>query len=281
MNAQKVSKLGIGLTLTALALCAAMAVTTSCAGGGDSTGGSSGGGQGGGGGGQGGSTPGNCPDDPGSSGVINFCNGKAQGTMTGYGWVALGELDTISNPTCKTDSDPTAPITKAAPCNTQTNWNAEDALCIDASIPALPASPVQADYDANWGVQIGVNTSEPPAASGGTPLGGSWTSVTITMSGSPTTGLRAELHRNGDGDNATFCANMTSGTKIALTSFSTQCWSGCPSGSQAPSGLQDVSVCYPLTADDVAKIDKVGVQVSSTASAITVSNLCLKEIKFE
>jgi hypothetical protein len=36
-----------------------------------------------------------------------------------------------------------------------------------------------------------------------------------------------------------------------------------------------------LTADDVAKIDKVGVQVSSTASAITVSNLCLKEIKFE
>jgi hypothetical protein len=266
MNAKNATKLGIGLTLTALALCGAMVLSSSCAGGGDGGGGGTaqggtGGGQGGTGGGS--TTPGNCPSDPGTSGTVNFCNGRAQGSMSGWGWVAMGALDTISDPTCDTDKHA---ITKDAPCTTQTNWNSSDGLCINASIPALPASPVQSDYDNNWGVQIGVNTSEPPAASGGTTLGGSYTKVTMTLSGSPLTGLRAMLHRKGDNDQTTYCANMTNGTSMSITAFNTKCWDG--------SGTA-------MVAADVPNIDKVGVQVSSTASAITVSALCLKEVKFE
>jgi hypothetical protein len=50
-----------------------------------------------------------------------------------------------------------------------------------------------------------------------------------------------------------------------LTSFNTACWDG--------SGTA-------FTADDASQIDKVGIQVSSTKAAITVSNLCLKSITF-
>jgi hypothetical protein len=255
-------------------------MTTSCAGGGDGgSAGSAGSGNGGStGGGNGGSTGGgSCGAAP-SGGTVNFCNGKAQGAMTGYGWVALGSDDTLTDPTCDTTK---TLITKAAACTTTTNWSTADGLCITGSIPPLPASPVQADYDKNWGLEIGVNTSEPPAKSGGTTLGGSYSKVTLTVTGTPTSGLRAEIHRKGDGDSGVFCANMTSGTAISLSSFSTQCWSGCPTGNAAPAGISDTSVCYPLTAADVANIDLVGVQVSSTSSAITVSNLCLTGIKFE
>jgi hypothetical protein len=59
---------------------------------------------------------------------------------------------------------------------------------------------------------------------------------------------------------------MTSGTKISITAFNTKCWDSSGTG---------------LTVADLTNIDKAGVQVSSTASAITVTNLCLKSIVFE
>ena len=285
MNARKFFNVRVSLTVTALALGGALvfsAMTTSCAGSGSGgAGGSgptgSGGSTGGAAGGSSGS--GSCGAAP-SGGSVNFCNGKAQGAMTGYGWVALGSLDVISDPTCDTDKHL---ITKANACGTTTNWNSSDGLCASASIPALPSPAAQADYDANWGIEIGVNTSEPPAASGGTTLGGSYTGVTFTVTGTyPTGGLRAQVHRKGDGDNGVFCANMTSGTKISLDQFSTQCWTGCPGGPQAPAGLNTTSgTCYALTAADVPNIDHAHVQVYSTSAAITVNNLCLKSIVFE
>ena len=210
---------------------------------------------------------GNCPDAPDpSSGTVNFCNGQAQGAMTGWGWVALGELDTITDPTCDTDNHE---ITKANPCTSTTNWDwnsTPDALCINASIPALPASPVQADYDANWGVQIGVSSSEPPADKGGTTLGDTFASVAISYTGTPSTGLRAELHRLGDIDDITYCANIqSSGTSIALTAFNTHCWDNGGDG---------------LTEADIPNIDKVGIQVSSGSKEITVEKLCLTKVEF-
>lgn len=264
MNAQKVTKIGIGLTWMALALCGALAVNASCAGGGDSNGGAGGSGNGGsgqGGSGQGGSTgtPGTC-DDPATGNATNFCNGKAQGLFQGWGWVALGKLDTITDPTCDTAK---APITKDAPCTTTTNWSSNNGLCMSGSIPALPASPVQQDYDDNWGIQIGVNSSEPP----GTTIGlASAASVTFSVTGTPTSGLRAMLHRKGDADDVTYCANMTSGVKISITAFNTKCWDS--------SGTS-------LTVADLANLDKAGVQVSSSSSAITVTNLCLNSVVFE
>ena len=52
---------------------------------------------------------------------------------------------------------------------------------------------------------------------------------------------------------------------MKLTSFNTACWDG--------SGTA-------FTADDAPLIDKVGIQVSSTKAAITVTNLCMKNITF-
>ena len=118
MNAKNVSRIGIGLslTLTALLLCGAPVLTTSCAGG-DSDGGSSGGGQGGGGqgggsGGVGGGGSGTCAAA--ASDAVNFCSGKAQGVMSGYAYIALGLLDAATAPVCAEDPNDitnTRPIT--------------------------------------------------------------------------------------------------------------------------------------------------------------------------
>ena len=197
-----------------------------------------------------------------SLGADNVCfsNGKAQGRMTGWGWVALGAHDTLTDPTCDTDRHA---ITFAQPCVASIpNWNAPDALCITGTIPALAAAPVQSDYDQNWGVQVGLNASDPD----GTSLGKAYTSVSFVTTGLPATGLRAVLHRKGDPAGTLYCANMSSGVLIPLTAFNTGCWEGTGTN---------------LTMADVPLIDKLAVQVSSAQVAIAVSNLCLTEILFQ
>jgi hypothetical protein len=188
---------------------------------------------------------------------VTFASGKAAGAMTGYGWVALGSADTVTDPTCGPSK---AAITSAAPCATSTNWSTTTGLCITGSIPALGTPP---DYTGNWGVSVGVNAG--PAA--GTGLGQSFASITIAVAGSPATGLRAMVHRSGDPDATSYCYALTPGTAIPLTSFSTTCYNTATPGTA-------------LTAADVPKIDKVSVQVSSGAAAISVASLCINGITF-
>jgi hypothetical protein len=195
--------------------------------------------------------------DAGGFHTVSFQYGAAYGPITGFGWIALGAFDRVTDPTCGYYG---APITKTAPCSDTTNWNSPTALCISATIPALPAIPIQADYDNNWGVQIGVNANEIP----GFPIGKAYSTIAISVSGSPTTWLRVELHRVGDPDATTYCATNT-GLAMKLTSFNTACWDG--------SGTA-------FLATDAPNIDKIGVQVSSTATAISVANLCLNSITF-
>src|SRR4051812_8944065 len=150
---------------------------------------------------------------------VCFKDGQAQGAMTGYGWIALAMLDTLTDPTCDTDKHA---IDAAHACTTTTNWNSSNALCMSGTIPALPAVPTQLDYDSNWGIQIGVNTSEPP----GITLGKTRTSMTITISGAPSTGLRAEVHVKGEPAGQTYCADLTSGQAIPMSKFNLECWNG-------------------------------------------------------
>jgi hypothetical protein len=192
-----------------------------------------------------------------STTAVTFCKGLALGAMTGYGWVALGSADTITDPTCDVAK---AAITQAAPCAANTNWSKPDGLCMSGSVPALPGDAGAADYSSNWGVQIGVNAKDPNAG-----MGTSWKTITFTMSGSPSTGLRAVIHKNGDPDSTGYCFAMTPGTAIKITDFNSACWNS--------SGTS-------LTDADAASIDKIGVQVSSTATAITVDSLCLTKIDF-
>jgi hypothetical protein len=211
---------------------------------------------------------------------VTFIKGKASGPMTGYGWIALGALDTATSPTCK---DPGGAdqrtITKANPCPAcggVSKWSTNDSLCISGTIPKVTAGDAGTpDYDANWGVQIGLNAGPIDAClDGGAPqeptLGKSFGTVTFNFTGSVTpntAAVRGEIHRKGDPENITYCANILSGTPVALISFNTECWGG-------PKGVL-------LTDADVANIDKIGVQISSdTDSAYDVKDFCLTSIKF-
>ncbi|HEX7505917.1 MAG TPA: hypothetical protein VF550_04040 [Polyangia bacterium] len=202
--------------------------------------------------------------------TVSFSNGKASGALNGYGWVALGVEDTVTSPTCDDSSAggaPNTPITSSSPCMNATTWSNSNALCISGAIPVV----IGGDYTDNWGVQIGVNSSDPPATSAGRgTLGMSYSKVTFYLRGTVTptnTGIRGEIHRAGDPDSTSYCATIRSGTPVMLTAFNTACWDG--------SGTL-------LTASDVPNIDKVGVQVSSdTSNNYTVSNFCLAEISFQ
>jgi hypothetical protein len=193
---------------------------------------------------------------PGNVGIVTFSSSAAVGAMTGQGWVALGAIDVITDPTCGG-----VPITNAAPCVGTTTWNTPDSLCVSGSIPELPSAPGQADYTNNWGIQIGVNASQTP----GVTIGKTFSTINLGLTGLPTAGLRVELHRAGDPDGTTYCHEYT-GQPIKLTDFRTMCWGDITS--------------VPLTASDVANIDRVDIQASSTVVPITVTNMCLNSITF-
>jgi hypothetical protein len=131
---------------------------------------------------------------------------------------------------------------------------------MSGTVPALGTPP---DYTGNWGVLVGLNSTD-PAGSG---LGQSFTSVTITVTGAPSSGLRAQVHKKGDTDAVTYCAALTSGTAIPFTSFVTDCYNTVPAGTK-------------IAAGDVTNIDKIAVQVSSGSAAITVAELCIAKIDF-
>ncbi len=265
MSAAIHSKAPAGLKV-ALALGGALALCMSCAstaptdengGSGGNEGGSSGSG------GAGGESGETCTE---SDTQVCFFEGAATGPMTGWGWVALGSEDKLTDPTCDTDKREIHNKDDDGPCTTTTNWNAEDKLCISGIIPALPAEPHQSDYDNNWGIQIGVNTSEPP----GTTLGKDYTHVTLTFSGDPSKGNRAQVHVKGDAAGTTYCADTTSGKEIKLSTFNKKCWDG--AAANPDDGLKP---------DMIPNIDKVGIQVSSTQSEIEVKDLCLIGIGFK
>jgi hypothetical protein len=133
---------------------------------------------------------------------------------------------------------------------------------MSGAIPALAAT--SPDYTGNWGVQLGLNSTE--VAGGG--LGQSFTSVAITVTGSPTSGLRAKVHKKGDAAGTDYCySSMASGTAIPFTSFTATCYDTAKPGAA-------------ITAADVPNIDQIGVQVPSSTTAIAVSKLCITGITF-
>lgn len=188
--------------------------------------------------------------------TVTIANGKGVGAMVGYGWVSLGSADTLTDPKCGT-----AAITSAAACTTTTTWSTTNSLCISGSIPALPASPTSSDYSTNWGVSIGLNATDP---AGGT-LAQAFSSVAITVTGTPTSGLRAQVHVKGDPDGTSYCYNYASGA-MPLAKFAQDCYNTTPT--------------LLIAASAIGNIDKVMIQVSSAATAITVTNLCITGITF-
>ena len=320
MNARKFINVRVSLTLTALALCGALvtsAMSTSCGssssggnGGSPGNGGSANGGNGSGSGGStgsGGSSGATCTVPP--ADTVNFCDGLAQGAMTGYAYIALGPQDKADSPVCAEDPnklDVTRPIkapptgvcqdgVNTCPLTGHTVWDpqSDNSLCITGKIPKVQGG----DYTSYWGLQIGVNTSQPPAFNlttnsvdpDGHTLGQNYTNITITTKGAttpplPAGQLRVVIHLvNQTCTENPYCAVMKSGTPIVLTSFNTMCWNGssCGTSACAPDAADKTQCCQQLQASDVANIDKIGVQLSSdTGVDYDVSDFCLVGIAF-
>jgi hypothetical protein len=197
--------------------------------------------------------------------TVTFSNGQAVGAMTGWGWVSAGSLDTVTDPMCRgTD----ASVASATPCATGPNWSSTSALCVSGALPALSAS--NPDYANNWGITLGVTATinqDGRLGDIGQTLGQSFTSIAIAVTGSPLSGIRAQVTRKGDPIGASYCAIMTPGTAIPFTSFNTRCYDTPPDG-------------VALTLADVPNIDGISVQVPSGPTAITVTDLCITGITF-
>jgi hypothetical protein len=185
--------------------------------------------------------------------------------MTGWSSAYGGAADTITAPTCRgTDASVTGP----APCAAGPDWSNTSALCLSGSLPALSAS--NPDYTNNWGIMLSIGATintDGTLGNFGQTLGQSFTSIAIAVTGSPLSGLRAQVTRRGDPSGTFYCAMMTPGTAIPFTSFATKCYDTPPDG-------------VALTLADVPNIDSIAVQVSSGPTAITVTNLCITGITF-
>jgi hypothetical protein len=183
--------------------------------------------------------------------TVTFSNGVAVGAMTGSAWIALGAQDILESPICTSRSDGRCVFT---------SWPSSKALCATGYIPMV----FGADYTNNWGIEIGVDATQPPD----TPIGVSYSTITVNFTGKPTSNVRIELHRSTDPSGANYCLNqVVSGTAYSFVGFNTECQGYTP-------GTQ-------LTAADIPLIDQVGLQVTaSETEAITVTDLCLNSITF-
>ena len=205
---------------------------------------------------QGGTTStGGTTTPPNSGTAVTIVDGQAQGAMTGYGWVALGTLDTIDEPIC---NSPAGPITADASC-ADTQWSVPNAYCVSGYIPQVASEP---EFERNWGILIGIDATPD---TGGV-LGQTFSSLIVSTSGSPSSGLRVQVHRKDDPDTTNYCASMTPGVATSFSSFNTTCWNN--EGSF-------------LSAADVPNLDQIAMQVPSTMDAsITVKGLCITGITF-
>jgi hypothetical protein len=197
---------------------------------------------------------------------VAFAHGRAQGAMSGYGYVSLGVLDSVTSPTCGgmpigslAPSEP--PVTFNSTCwPNAITWASSSALCVSGQIPAWAPSPSYMDYLINWGILVGAATRDPVQG-----IGVSYRTVALTVTGGECSPLLAVVHLADDPSNLVYCASMTSGMPIRLSSFNTECYFG--------SGTA-------LAPSDIPKIDRVAVQVPSRRTAVTLEDFCLTKIEF-
>lgn len=187
-----------------------------------------------------------------SESQVTIAKGRAVGLMAGRGWVALGAQDAITDPTC----GGTAIISSTA-CSS-ISWSTTDSLCISGTIPMFPASPTISDFTNNWGVQLGLDATDPPGGTISRPFGG----IAVSLSGSPTTGLRAVIHKKGDPSSTSYCYPYTPGV-MPLAKFAQDCWAPTPSN---------------FFVGNASDIDSVAIMLSSGTAAITINKLCITGI---
>lgn len=143
--------------------------------------------------------------------VIIGDNGKLNGAMTGYAWVAGSRRAVIEAP---------------SPCDTSGCFHETGGrLCARGSMPALACTgqgtaDLDCDWQANWGAMIGVN----PQVSHGAWGPGAPERVAFEYSGEPGS-YRLTAHVAGDPDSRTYCIrDYQSGQPVTAGRFKTECW---------------------------------------------------------
>jgi hypothetical protein len=204
------------------------------------------------------SSPGTCASDS-----VCIVGGQVRGLFSGSGWVDMGLNDSLTDPTCGVDKHA---ITTENACASQFNWNSETALCMTGSVSGLPGTASDAEYDASWGVEIGIGGRDQSEAIG-TALA-KYSMVTFFFTGPPTVWTRATLHRKGDPKTKTYCIDsVKSGRALYLARFNTKCWG-------------DVTTVV-LQPEDYPKIDYFALRSPPLQETSTVDNLCLTGLSFQ
>jgi len=202
----------------------------------------------------------------GASTVATFGSGRGQGALTGYGQISLGVVDSVTSPTCNGmpigGLSPSAPpVTFNSTCRPSAiTWGATAGLCVSGTIPAWSTNRSYVDSMINWGILIGVAAREPVQA-----IGVSYSTMALTVSGWDAGPLLVVVHLADDPSNLTYCGWADPGEAVKLSTFNTECYFN------SGKGLSD---------KDVDRIDKIGVQVPSSRSAITLTDFCLTKIEF-
>jgi len=93
-------------------------------------------------------------------------------------------------------------------------------------------------------VYFGFNIGQTAGASSSGKVTPTGTGLTITCTGCTTPMMRAQI---GDGT-TTWCANLTSGTPIAYTAFTQQCYNATPGAAYAKAPINSIQISIPGTA---------------------------------
>lgn len=174
-------------------------------------------------------------------------DGRLDGPMTGYAWVAAGAGATISSP---------------ASCDSRGCFKeTHGALCTSGSIPALACTgqgtpQLSCNWSSDWGAILGLDTS----AGGGPWLSNAPSTISIAYHGGHAA-YRLNAHLAGDPNEKQYCVDgYQSGQVVAAGMFKSACWSD--SGDALP---------------DFQRVDKVSLQVLPNGSP-QAYDLCITAV---
>ncbi len=150
--------------------------------------------------------------------VVIGNDGKLEGVANGYAWVAASDSATVYSP---------------SPCNSSGCFkNTGGQPCTKGNIKALSCSgqgtsQFKCDWDKNWGVVLGFNTTQPSGPWGDTaPRMVSVNYTSVAQAGSAGH-FRLNAHVAGDPYSKQYCIDYyTPGAVVQASDMKSQCWFG-------------------------------------------------------
>jgi hypothetical protein len=182
-------------------------------------------------------------------------DGKLSGPLNGWAWVAGGEGASIAQPN---------------PCNNSGCFkNTGGKLCSQGTIPALSCSGqgtphYTCNWDKNWGVVLGMNTTHPQGPWGNDAPRAVTVNYSSVARGGSAGHFRLNAHVTGDPYSKQYCVdNYTPGAPVRPSDMKTQCWFGAGE-----------------TLSSFARVDQIGL-LRSSENAPVAFDFCVTAISVE